>query len=150
MSSRSSWHLRVHLPLAGWVLVLLALVVGHRWVTGANWMMLHVLLLGIASNAILIWSTHFAEALLHSRTRPRLAPQLGLLNLGAGAVIAGRWLDERAAVTAGAVLVAAALLLHAVGLAAEARGALQARFGAFVRYYILASCFLPIVAGLGA
>src|SRR5687768_10199796 len=33
----------------------------HRWVA------VHLLLLGAASNAILVWSRHFAQALLHAR-----------------------------------------------------------------------------------
>ena len=149
MSPRSSWHLRVHLPIAAWILIELVLVVAHRFIPAANWLMLHVLFLGIASNAILIWSTHFTEALLHARGRLRIAPQLALLNVGASAVIGGRWVDRPAAITVGSIIVAAALLLHAVLLASAVRRALTARFGAFVRYYVLASCFLPIGAALG-
>lgn len=70
MSDRSSWHLSAHLPMVGWIVVLAVLVLTHRFITGANGMMLHVTFLGIAANAVLIWTTRFTEALLHLRRVP--------------------------------------------------------------------------------
>ena len=148
--NRSSWHLRAHLPIAGWIAILLVLVLVHRWVPAAGWLMVHVLLLGIATNAILIWSSHFAEALLHTRSRNPIAAQLTVVNIGAVAVMGGRLAGHSPVVTAGAILVAAGALLHAVLLGTRLRSALTARFGIFVRYYAIAACFLPFGAAIGA
>lgn len=58
---------RRHLVAAGVVLAYMAaggitLLRGER-VSGAGWLALHLLLLGAATNAIVVWSEHFAAAL---------------------------------------------------------------------------------------
>jgi hypothetical protein len=59
---------RRHLLVAGFVLAYLAaggvvLALGER-VVGGGWLALHLVLLGAATNAIVVWSEHFAAALL--------------------------------------------------------------------------------------
>ena len=47
---------------------LLALV--HPFVPGSRWLMVHLVLLGALTHSIMVWSTHFSQALL--KTRPGL------------------------------------------------------------------------------
>ncbi|MFL6222179.1 MAG: hypothetical protein ACJ75K_04995, partial [Actinomycetes bacterium] len=61
---------RRQLLVAGFVLAYLAagavtLALGDR-VAAGRWLALHLVLLGAVTNAIVIWSDHFAAALLHT------------------------------------------------------------------------------------
>lgn len=69
---------RRHLLVAGVVLAYLAaggavLALGDRVGLG-DWLALHLVLLGAASNAIVVWSEYFAAALLHT-TPPGSGPR---------------------------------------------------------------------------
>lgn len=54
------------LPLVLWFVAAIVLSVIHRWVPDADWLMLHLVLLGAASHAILVWSFHFAQTVLRA------------------------------------------------------------------------------------
>ena len=98
MSARSGRGTRRagrHLLVAAFVLGYLAaggvvLALGDR-VTGGGWLALHLVLLGAATNAIVVWSEHFAAALLRAPpVGERAATVRALaLNLGIVAVLAG-------------------------------------------------------------
>ena len=56
------------LPLLGWLLAAVVVALAHRWLPDANWLMLHLVLLGAVTHSILVWSFHLrpdAVALLH-------------------------------------------------------------------------------------
>lgn len=150
--NRAKWHLRANAPAAFWLLAVLVLAIVRPAVPHASWLLVHLLLLGAVTNAILVWSSHFSEALLRGRTQPRqwLVVRLCVLNAGilivVGGVVGGIW----PATLAGTVLVGGAVGVHGIALARRARAALPSRFGSTVRYYISASSLLPIGAGLGA
>jgi nitrite reductase (NO-forming) len=96
---------------------------------GAGWLALHLVLLGAASNAIIVWSEHFAAALLHARAssdRVALA-RLLTLNVAVLAVLAGVHGRRPALVTVGGSLLAVPVLAHAVGLAGSIRRNLTTR-----------------------
>lgn len=151
--SRGFWALR-DLPVVLWLTALVVAALAHAFVPVPRWLMIHLLLLGAVSHAILVWSKHFADALLHSAPRAGdrrvQSARLLLLNAGVvvvvGGVLGGAW-----PVTAtGAAGVAGAVLWHGAALVAQMKRALPARFAATVRYYVAAACFLPVGAVLGA
>ncbi|WP_125613145.1 multicopper oxidase domain-containing protein [Specibacter cremeus] len=150
--NRASWHLRANAPAVGWLAALVAVVLIHRDIPDSGWLMVHLLFLGAVTNSILVWSWHFAEALLRGPSLPRtgLAARLVVLNVAVAAVVvavpAGWWFLT----LAGSVLVGGAVAAHAVALGLRARTALPSRFGATVRYYIAACLLLPVGAGVGA
>ena len=92
---------RRHLLVAGFVLAYMAaggatLALGDR-VVGGGWLSLHLVLLGAATNAIVVWSEHFAAALLHAAPAGEraamfraLALNLGILGCSAGSTPAAR------------------------------------------------------------
>jgi nitrite reductase (NO-forming) len=141
------------LPAVLWLLALVAVVLAHPFVPAPRWLMIHLLLLGAVSHSILVWSQHFADALLHTaptvgdgrRRRLRLA----LLNGGVGVVVAGVLTDAWQVTAVGATAVAGAVGWHGVGLVRQMRRALPARFGTTVRYYVAAASLLPVGAFLG-
>ena len=151
-TTRGFWPLR-DLPVVGWLLAALGAAVAHPVVPAPRWLMIHLLLLGAVTHAILVWSRHFADALLHSAARPGdrrvQSTRLLLLNGGAVAVVTGVLNGWWSLTVTGAAAVAAAVLWHGLALMLQLRRALPARFGVTVRYYVAAACLLPVGAGLG-
>lgn len=150
--NRSGWHLRAGAVVFAWLAALVVVAIGHRFLPLSGWLLVHLLGLGAAGNAILIWSRHFADALLRrppDSARTAEALRITGFNAGAVAVVAGmlgRWWPV---VLAGGVVVGAAALAHGATLLAQLRTALPARFGVTVRYYVAATACLAVGAGLG-
>lgn len=147
--SRRRWYLIMNAVVAAWLLALAVVVVAHRWVPASGWLMVHMLLLGAVSTAILIWSQHFADALLRRPAaggRASLAARLAAHTVGAVLVLAGMLSQATPLVLAGAIVVAANALAHAALLARQLGQALAGRFAPLIWYYVAAS--LALVAGV--
>ncbi|GEL20803.1 multicopper oxidase domain-containing protein [Pseudonocardia asaccharolytica] len=147
------WPLR-DIPAVFWLVALLVVTLVHPFVAASGWLMIHLLLLGAVTHSIMVWSSHFAETLLHAPTdatqRRRQSWRLALLNGGAAVVVAGMVAGTWGLTLAGACLVAAAVAWHGAALVHRLRRALPSRFRPLVRYYIVAALCLPVGAGLGA
>jgi nitrite reductase (NO-forming) len=116
---RHQWHLAANSGVVVWLVALLLVALNHRFVPESGWLLVHLLLLGAATNAILVWSAHFADALLKRAApggRPRQAAELVVLNLGVLATVAGVLAHAWVAVLVGAVLVGGAATAHGVAL----------------------------------
>ena len=90
MSARSAWHIGVGAIGASWLLSAVVVALRGMLTSVDPWLPVHLLLLGAVSNAILVWSTYFTEALLRQpRAASRLveAVRLGTFNVGAVAVM---------------------------------------------------------------
>ncbi|MFH0245464.1 multicopper oxidase domain-containing protein [Streptomyces sp. HK10] len=151
-SPRASWHLGANAVVALWLALFAAAAAGHHFLPSARWLMAHLLLLGAVSNAIVIWSGHFAASVLRLPEANRGAPavwRLVCLNAGAAAVIGGMAAGVWPAVLVGGAAVAGAVAAHAVWLVRLMRRALPGRFTMTVRYYMAAACLLPAGAVLG-
>lgn len=148
-------RVRRHLLVAGFVLAYLAaggatLALGDR-VAGGGWLSLHLVLLGAATNAIVVWSEHFAAALLHAAPAGERAAMFRALalNLGILGVLGGVHTGRTAVAAAGACLAGAVVLAHAVDLTTRVGRALAARLGHTVWFYLAASAALLAGMGLG-
>ncbi|STZ43643.1 hypothetical protein [Mycolicibacterium gilvum] len=51
---RSNWHLRAGSVVLGWLVALVMAAIAHPYIALSNWLLIHLLGLGAASNAILI------------------------------------------------------------------------------------------------
>jgi len=146
---------RRHLAAAAVVLAYLlaggVTLLGGGRVSGGGWLALHLLLLGAVTNGIVVWSEHFAAALLHTRpVRDQVAlARLAALNLGVLAVLAGVHGGHPALVAGGAGLLAAVVVVHALVLGTWLRRGLAARLGDTVWFYLAASGTLLAGMGLG-
>jgi nitrite reductase (NO-forming) len=154
LRDRTTWHLGANTPVAAYLTSLVAISVVNRYVPETHWLLVHLLLLGAVTNAIFVWSSHFADALLRRRatagSRRWQVVKIAALNVGVLTVVAGMVSGVWLLTLVGSVVVGAAAAAHGITLALQVRTALASRFGATVRYYIYASLTLPIGAGLGA
>ena len=148
-----AWPLRDY-PVLLWLALAGMVALVHRYLPEARWLMVHLVVLGALTHAIVVWSTHFTQALLktpaHLDERRTQSRRLGLLILGAAAVIVGVPTGWWGLVIAGAVGLATAVGWHAWALARRLRAALPGRFRVTVRYYLAAAAALPIGATFGA
>lgn len=154
LRDRTRWHLGANAPVAAWLAALLAVALLRPYLPEARWLLAHLLLLGAVTNAIFVWSAHFADAMLRRRasagSRRWQVARLVTLNVGVLTVVAGMAGSAWLLTLAGSVVVGTAAAAHGITLALQTRAALPSRFGATVHYYIAASLALPIGAGLGA
>lgn len=116
-----------------------------------SWLTLHLLVLGAATNAVVIWSAHFTDALLHARAEPRRTAlgRLVALNCGILAVLTGVPLHVGALVVAGASLVVAAVGSLAVRFSRLLRTSLAGRLRPVVGFYVAGAVALAVGASLG-
>ncbi len=154
--SRSRPRLRRHVIAGGivasYLLAALVAAIAHGVGGLPLWLALHLLVLGAATNAVFVWSWHFAEALLHARPAPQRPAylRLAMLNTGIVAVLAGVSSSVDTLAVAGAVLVIAAVAWLTVGLARMARGpVLGGRLREVVWYYLAGGVALALGTGLG-
>jgi len=151
-AARGFWPLR-DLPVVFWLTALVVATLVHPFVPAPRWLMIHLLLLGAVTHAILVWSKHFADALLHTGPRPGdrglQSVRLLLLNGGVLGVVCGVLSDLWPLTVVGATAVSVAVMWHGAALVRQMKRALPARFGATVRYYVAAACFLPFGAFFG-
>ena len=148
MMTRSTWHMRASLVILGWMLAAAIVSLVHRQVPGAVWLMVHLLLVGAVSNALLIWSWHFAQAILRVPpiTRRSEASRLVVFNVGALLVIVAVMRMMPTLVAVGGLLAISAVLAHIVALVRALRRALPSRFAVAVHYYVAAG--LSAVPGI--
>ncbi len=141
------------LPLVGWLVGAFGVAVAHRWLPDATWLLLHLVLLGAVSHAIMVWSFHFAQTLLRFPTTERdlrnQSLRLGLLAAGAATVLVGVPTTWWPVTVTGATLVATAVAWHGSTLWRMLRRALPARFRVSVHYYLGAAAALLVGIGLG-
>lgn len=136
-----------------WLIATALTALFHRIVPDSTWLLVHMLALGLVSHSIMVWSTHFAAALLknHPGTDVRATQnrRLVLLHLGVIAVIVGVPMTWWWCTLAGALAVGGAVLWHAVQLVRRLRGSLTTRFKIVIHHYLAAAAFLPVGAALG-
>lgn len=150
---KHTWLLLANIPTFLWMITLVLLSLVHRQVPQAGWLLLHVLFLGAASSAVMVWSAHFMDALLRlppdALNRRGLTARLALINLGAVAAVVGVWISAMSLVAAGAVLVMTAAGWHGVAIWRVVRRSLPSGYEFVAHYYIGAAAFLVVGAGLG-
>ena len=149
---RGFWPMR-DLPVVVWLLAVAVVALAHPALPAPRWLLIHLLLLGAVSHAILVWSRHFADALLHTAPQPgdrrRQSARLVLLDGGALLVVVGVTTATWPVTVLGAAGVVGAVGWHGVALARQIRRALPGRFRSTVRYYLAAAALLPVGAVLG-
>ncbi|WP_199907571.1 multicopper oxidase domain-containing protein [Nocardioides terrigena] len=149
---RGFWPMR-DLPVVGWLAATVLVALAHPFLPVPRWLLIHLLLLGAATHAIVVWSRYFTDALLRTRSEDRDRTgqdrRLALLNVGVLLVGVGIVSTVWPVTVAGAAAVVGAVGWHALTLVARLRAALPGRFDLTVRYYVAAAALLAVGAGLG-
>lgn len=148
-TGRATWHRRTAVLPVAYLLGIVGIALAHPFLAQWRWLAIHLLLLGAATNAILVWSAHFAAAVLRApaaTSRTTEGTRLALLNAGVLTVLVGGAADLPWPAVAGACLIFAAVMAHLVALAGQLRAALPARFAVTVHYYLAAG--LALLAGV--
>ncbi|MGA5710449.1 multicopper oxidase domain-containing protein [Streptomyces cellulosae] len=144
-------HLRAHILVVGWLGLALIAVGAQEVLPVARWLAVHMFLLGAVTTAILIWSEHFAVALLHAKIPDERwsTTRLATANLAVAGLLIGVWRATPVLTAVSAVLLVATAAAHLVVLARLGRGALNGRLKAIVSYYRAATAALIAGAVLG-
>lgn len=135
------------IPALLWMTAVVVVALLRTDLPTARWLIFHLLLLGAVTHSILVWSQHFADALLHaapttSQLRLRTL-RIGLLNAGAVVVVVGMITAHWVTVACGGGAVVLAVGWHGVSLVGQLRSGLGSRFATTVRYYLCATALLP-------
>ncbi|MCT7352018.1 multicopper oxidase domain-containing protein [Streptomyces sp. 15-116A] len=150
-SGLRSRHLAAHVLVAAWVVLALLAASVQQTLPAARWLAVHLFLLGAATTAIVVWSEHFAVAMLHAKLPDRRwsNTRLAGVNLGAVGVLTGLWADRPELTGVGCALLITAVGAHLVVLVRMGRGALGGRLAPIADYYRAAAAALIIGAVLG-
>lgn len=142
---RAAWHVRASSIVFAWLIAAAVVGIAQTRVEHADWLMVHLLLLGAVTSALLIWMRHFSVAVLHlaaGNDRRTEIGRLGVLNVGVVLVLGGALLQQQIAMIIGAVLVAGAIAWLIAELVQGLRSALPARFAMTVHGYVAAAALL--------
>ena len=128
-------------------------VVLHDVLSTPRWLALHLVGLGAATNAVMVWSRHFAQALLHARLASERAAHARLFALNAAVLVVLTGVETGAHEVAAAAGLALALVLawHVASLVSMARRhPLPSPLRRVVAFFVASGLSLVIGAGLGA
>ncbi|MFF8633543.1 multicopper oxidase domain-containing protein [Streptomyces pilosus] len=144
-------HLRAHVLVVGWLGLAVLAVMVQEALPVARWLAAHMFLLGAVTTAILIWSEHFAVALLHAKIPDERwsTARLATANLAVAGLLIGVWRTTPVLTAISAALLVAAATAHLVTLVRLERGALGGRLKPIVTYYRAATAALIAGAVLG-
>lgn len=144
-------HLRAHVAVAVWAFLGLLAATGQQTLPVARWLAVHLFLLGAATTAVVVWSEHFAVALLHApRPNERWSDaRLAWVTLGTVGIVAGVWADLPLLIGVGCLLLVVAVVAHLVVLVRLGRAALGGRLSGVAAFYKAGTVALIAGAVLG-
>lgn len=118
---------------AGWI-------VARGPSSAAGWLLVHLLLLGAVTNAIVTWTGHFAATLLQQPQMSGrvMAWRLVALNVAVAAVLVGVNETWRPVAVAGAALLAVVITIHGLILWRTVNAGRERRLAPTVRFYYVA------------
>ncbi|RJT90131.1 copper oxidase, partial [Cryobacterium melibiosiphilum] len=151
-TAQKLWHRTTGMLVPVWLLLGLVAAALAQAAAFGPWLMVHLLLLGGVSTAILVWSQYFADSLLKNTApggRASLGVRLAVHTVGAATVMTGIVYGWWIVTLIGGILVGGTALLHAALLIGQLRGALPARFSRLVRYYVASASALIVGVTLG-
>ncbi|MBX0301567.1 multicopper oxidase domain-containing protein [Cryobacterium sp. 1639] len=146
------WHIVSGSLVPAWLAAAVIFTLLHRMVPESGWLLVHLLLLGAVSTAILIWSQHFADTLLRRKAlghRLSLGLRLCAHTVGSVLVMTGMVIDGYPLVLVGGILVGLTALAHAAVIIMQTRGAMPGRFAPLIRYYVASAGMLAVGVTLG-
>lgn len=142
-----------------WMLLAIAAIVHSLGFSGTLpqqwWTTVHLVTLGVLTNAILQWTWYFARSLLRlAKHDPKAgkhqAARQIVFNVALVVLIWAMWEANAVAAVGAATVIGLVVLWHVVALTLAARTNLGARFAVIIRYYVAAGVMLLVGVILGA
>lgn len=117
------------------------------------WTLIHVVTLGVLTNAILQWSWYFARTLLHlpetdHRAGRDAAIRAVAFNVALVGLFAAMWAGLTVLTSLLAGVIGLIIAWHGLALLNAGRSQLASRFAVIVRFYVAASAFLVVGSAL--
>lgn len=154
LRARGRWHTLAAAAVIWWMLVGVGVAVAHRFgASVAWWDVVHTFTVGAVTTAVIVYSTHFVEALTRTGAGRStfVAIRVGIIQVALIALLVDRagydW-GVLSDVAAGAVI--AVLLWHIAVIVRRLRGSLAGRFAVTVPFYVAAAAFLILAILLAA
>jgi nitrite reductase (NO-forming) len=153
LAGRADWHLRSNVVVIFYLVA--ALFTGFiQRIAGdkkPSWLVIHLLLLGAASNAIVTWSNHFVSALLWARGHDYRRQMLVLifLNIGIVGVLVAVSVHLAWLIIAFATMLSLTIVFYLRGITVLVKKSLNKRFVPVIRYYQFAVIFILLGILLG-
>lgn len=148
LAARGRWHTLSAAIIAGWILVGLGLLIASS--LGAPvvwWDIIHPFTIGALTTAIIVFSTHFTEALTRTAGGDYrgVGSRVGLVQLGLILLLIDRaGYDWGPLADVASTLIIASLAWHLCFVARRLRGSLSGAFAVTVPFYIAASGFMIV------
>ncbi|MDK8586090.1 beta-carotene 15,15'-monooxygenase [Corynebacterium kefirresidentii] len=148
LAARGRWHILTAVLIAGWILVGLGLLIASS--LGAPvvwWDIIHPFTIGALTTAIIVFSTHFTEALTRTAGGDYrdVGSRVALVQIGLILLLIDRaGYDWGPLADVASTLIIAALAWHLWFVARRLRGSLSGSFAVTVPFYIAASVFMIV------
>mgnify|MGYP001507363055 FL=1 len=148
LAARGRWHTLSAALIAGWMLAGLGVLIAASFGAPVVWWdIIHPFTIGALTTAILVFSTHFTEALTRTAGGDYrgVGSRVGVVQVGL-VVVGCAWAgDDGGRLADGAsILIIAALAWHLWFVARRLRGSLSGSFAVTVPFYIAASAFMIV------
>lgn len=146
LAARRRWHTIAFSLVALWIAVGVGITVANY--LGAPvvwWDLIHPFTLGALTTAILVFSTHFTEALTRAPAAGfrGVGARVGLVQVGLVLLLIDRaGYDWGVLADSGSALVSVAVTWHLWALWSKLRGSLSGSFAVTVPFYLAAACFM--------
>lgn len=146
LAARSRWHIVTAALIGAWVLIGIGInVAGHLGAPVVWWDLIHPLTIGALTTAIIVFSTHFTEALTRTANNGYrgVGARVALIQVGLILLIIDRaGYDWGLLADAASLLIIAALAWQLAFTYTRLRGSLSGSFAVTVPFYAAASIFM--------
>lgn len=148
LAARGRWHTLSAAIIAGWMLAGLGVLIAASFGAPVVWWdIIHPFTIGALTTAILVFSTHFTEALTRTAGGDYrgVGSRVGLVQIGLILLLIDRaGYDWGPLADVASILIIAALAWHLWFVARRLRGSLSGSFAVTVPFYIAASAFMIV------
>lgn len=150
-SRRQAGHIGANAAVLGYLVAAAVELVTGISGTLPTWLIVHLLMLGAATNAIVTWTSHFVGALLQQQPLPAAftLARVVLLNVGVVSVLIAVNEAWRPLTIAGAALVTVVITVHLGTLVRAVHVGRARRFAGSLRFYWAAGVAVLLGIGLG-
>ena len=148
LAARGRWHMIAACVIGFWVVAGIVInIASHLGASVAWWDLIHPFTIGAMTTAIIVYSTHFTEALTRMQARgyKGVAWRVGIVQVGLVLLLVDRaGFDWGPLSDAASLLIIATFCWHGFDIYRALRGTLAGSFAVTVPFYIAAAAFVIV------